>query len=136
MIGENGPDLGGFCGEASFRLRRILEAVGFQPTTISGVVNFPNGNGGHWWLKLHGRYIDITGDQFNEHLPKRDKIPKVLIRPISQCHLYVALHSLETFLTVNGAPAHYADSAWQDDLADLRAAERQKIPCQAPPGMA
>jgi len=90
MVGQYGPDLGGFCGEASFRLRRILEAVGYHPTTINGMVQFPNGCGGHWWLELHQRYIDITGDQFNRHLPKEDQIPKVLVRPISQCHLYSA----------------------------------------------
>lgn len=90
MVGHYGPDLSGFCAEASFRLRRILEAAGYQPTTINGTVKLPNGCGGHWWLKLHQRYIDITGDQFNRDLLKKDRIPRVLVRPISQCHLYSA----------------------------------------------
>jgi hypothetical protein len=98
MVSEYGPDLSGFCGEATFKLQRILEEAGHRPSTISGRVQLPDGSSSHWWLKLHHWYIDITGDQFNRDLPKKDRLPKILVWPISRCKLYLEISDDDTAL--------------------------------------
>lgn len=86
MEKEHGPDLAGHCGEASFRLTRQLEVIGFRVTPHIGWVAFNHGRGYHCWIEVVDYLIDITGDQFNGDL--QSPLPKIMIRLESKCSLY------------------------------------------------
>lgn len=97
MEQENGADLAGYCAEASCRLAWILQELHFRPVVLNGHVKLAHETwmGHHWWVRLGRHYLDITGDQFNQDLPKKDSLPAVMIAPVDQCPRYVSAEELD-----------------------------------------